>query len=106
LLRDSYITIEALRQSFDLIARYLGVWLATVISFAPALDADAVNDMHELWVALGLDPELALHFAETLQIRWQNGKLLVADTIRACRPTTLVSNALLAILRFRQFTSS
>ena len=106
LFRDAYITIEALRNSFDLLVRHLGIWLATVISFVPALDSDAVNDLHELWVTLGLDPDLALHFAETLQLRWQNGRLLVADVIRDCQPTTLVYNAFLAILRLRPFTSS
>ena len=106
LLRDAYITIEALRNSFDLLVRHLGIWLSTVLSFAPALDSDAVSDLHELWVALGLDPDLALHFAETLQLRWQNGRLLVNDAIRDCQPTTLVYNAFLAILRLRPFTSS
>ena len=106
LLRNAYITIEALRNSFDLLVRHLGIWLSTVLSFVPALDSDAVNDLHELWVTLGLDPDLALHFAETLQLRWQSGKLLVNDVIRDCQPTTLVYNAFLAILRFRPFTSS
>ena len=105
-MRDAYITIEALRNSFDLLVRHLGIWLSTVLSFVPALDSDAVNDLHELWVALGLDPDLALHFAETLQLRWQNGRLLVNDAIRDCQPTTLVYNAFLAVLRLRPFTSS
>lgn len=104
LVRDAYVCIAALRNSFNLLIQYMNEWLATVIEFKEPSRPEEVEAERNVLVALGVDPEAVQLLSETLQLQWKNVRLLVSSTY-ADHPDVvgLVSAALIAVFRFVPF---
>ena len=73
-LRGLFISIESLRNGFSLLMKNLRPWLCEVVAY----EDDHLLPHHDLWVLLGLDPNVA-EVAEALQLRWDGGKMKVAE---------------------------
>ena len=70
ILRDAFIGIQSLLNSFDLLTEHLATWLTTHFSFHNPWSQVECEQWRLLWIALGLDAETAEHFAYDLQIQW------------------------------------
>lgn len=75
LLKDIYIGIEALRNSYDLLQRFLGSWVSQVVRFVEQPVSAEV--LAELWIALGISADMVEVLAHDLHLIWKDGFLEV-----------------------------
>ena len=107
LLRDVYVCIESLRRSVDLMRSHLAEWVAARISFVEELGADAIDHRRSLWQALDVEMETADALAETLQLRFEGGRLCVsASASGRADLVDLVVTALSSAWAFRRWCES
>jgi hypothetical protein len=81
----------------------MGQWIADKIEFSDHADPDILR---RLWLLMGLTDEWVTLFVD-LHIRWENGRLCVAEKWRAL-PTTpeAVTTCLMHVWAFRSFSDS
>jgi hypothetical protein len=106
LMRDCYIGIDAVRQSFDVILRYIGEWVSTALSPSEPWGEDELCSWRETWSVLGQSSEVVALLCE-LQLRHADGRLRVSS--RAAEAGDIVSKVVAAVLfvwRFQRFTES
>jgi hypothetical protein len=101
-LRKSFVVLESLRNGFGELVRHLGAWLASRVEFT---DSDG-GCSSELRACLQVDSKRATMLVD-LQIRSQNGKLLVART-HEHRPDVIdqITICSMYLWRFRKFSDS
>jgi hypothetical protein len=106
-MKDIYIVVASVINSSDLVCKHLAPWLLAHLDVAPDGDLPPAQDLRELWVALGAEPELVEVLAEELRLSWKDGRLLVASP---CNDDGnlygRVASALLALWRFKLSTAS
>ena len=107
LLRYYYICIAALRNSMGLLTECLSEWITLRLSFSKPLCAVDLANKRALWNALGVDPETAEMLTETLEFRFEGGRIFVS---RACQHNTdlvdFVSCCLMSVWKFVRFTAT
>ena len=106
-MRDIYVAIESLRNSMDLIERFIAEWIGLSIDFVDDLTDEEVGQLLHLWKSLSVPEETAEVLAKTLQLRCEGGRLQVAASCSP-RPDTVevVRCALLEAWKFVKFTES
>ena len=82
------------------------MWVHKVARFAPALSESAQGDWDLLWTDLGIQPDVADFLSCTLQLRWEEGTLVVAEELEGADVVGLVMNTLLDFLRFNKLSDS
>ena len=106
LLRDVYVAIESLRNSYSLLNKHLAEWVALRLSFAEPRGQEWVDQRTALWLALGVEPELAGLLASSLELVWEDGRLRVCGTMGTVWVLVdLLVNALLSLWKFVKFTT-
>eukprot|EP00959_Pyramimonas_sp_CCMP1952_P223724 4678031-Pyramimonas_sp.AAC.1 len=107
LLRDVFVSIESIRQSYDLILRCAGDWVECRLELCDDLSNEEIEAKQILWRALGVESELADLLSEVLHLRFAHGRLRVA---RSAAPAgdvaAAVRTALLAAWRISTFADS
>lgn len=101
LVREAYVSIEALRNSMDLIMNHLSEWIALRISFVPGLPMQSMEQRRALWQALDVEMQTAEILSDTLQAIFKDGRLQIASSC-SDRPDLidLVTTALLSTWKF------
>jgi hypothetical protein len=104
ILKDAYITCEALRHSTDIFMRRLGEWLVVDLKTHPDLSSEEREHMYEIWTALGIDAEMATKLAYVLQLKCDGRTISVASSCLGMADLhTLLINTLLYIWKFRRW---
>ena len=107
LMRDVYVSIESLRNSCDLLERYLNHWISLRLRLVPARSAEWVSAREELWHALGIEPDPAAVLAEQLHFSFEDGCICVKEhSEHSLDLVGAISAALLACWRFKKLTTS
>jgi hypothetical protein len=105
-LRNIHIAVESLRNSFDLLHRYLKGFLSTSLAFvAPESLCDPAEAL-EFWSLMHLDED-AVAMVQELQLCWDGKQLLLP--VRCRNDPDLVeklAGCLIGAFRFRKFTDS
>ena len=74
LMKDAWVVMQSLRQSYEQLVNNLEPWIAAVISF----DTDEYVDYRELWNFFGVEDEKWLTLLCHLQLRWRSDCLVVS----------------------------
>lgn len=107
LLRDIYIAMASIRNSWDLIQTYLLEWIASNIHFQPPLDSEEQEQLRTLWRALGVELETAEILASVLQVSFKEGQFCASSALLDTPDwLDLLSTCLLSTFRIRKFTES
>ena len=77
LMRDVYISVEALRNSADLLHSRIGSWIALTVDFREARGMDWVCRQRELWTALGVDADFVELLSAELELSFEGDTLWV-----------------------------
>ena len=80
ILRDAFTAVAALRQSMDVLTRFVGEWVSARISFKVSIGFDEQETRRELWNALNVEPDVAQVLSETLQLWWSDGRLWLCNS--------------------------
>jgi hypothetical protein len=78
-MRDVYISVEALRNSADLLHSRMNTWLVSKIAFHPARGEDWVGRQRTVLTALGVEADLAELLATELELCLEGDKLWVKE---------------------------
>ena len=106
LLSEVHISIESLRNSFDVIVKHVGLFIAKRIDFADPLPRAEVEQLRRLWLVLRVDEDTADMLSDVLELRWIAGRYVVSIQVQGVLAVSLVQTALLALWRWRKFTAS
>ena len=79
MLRDVYISVEALRQSMNLLVDYVAEWVGKNFDFAPHRSESENRERLQLWLAVGVDEETAGVLAWTLELHFEEGRLKISE---------------------------
>jgi hypothetical protein len=101
-LRKCFVVLESLRNGFGELVRHLGAWLASRLQFEDSYGGFA----SALWTCLQVNDKWA-NLLVDLEIRFHNGKLLIARK-HEHRPDLIdqITVCLLYLWRFRKFSDS
>jgi hypothetical protein len=100
--KNCYIAIESLRNTYADLSKYLPMWVPTVLEYR---DWD-FPDAHVLWNCLGLPPKI-VDLLLTLQIRFLDGRLFIAERFRHDSDRfNLIATVLLAVFKWRTWSDS
>eukprot|EP00971_Amphidinium_carterae_P341469 6480271-Amphidinium_carterae.2 len=104
LVSDLYIVVESLRNTFDLLHSRLPDFIRTHLRFTDELLPQ--DTLYQFWLAVGATGEV-LHVLVNLQVRFVEGRLLVASSWQDKDDLSeTVAYCLLYLFRFRSFTES
>ena len=107
LLRDIYVCIESLRNSYDLLLGHVGAWVRGCVRFVERREDHWVETRKDLFNALGVDPELVEVLAEKLQLCYEDGHLLVWGSMdRLEELVQVIQDNLIAVWRFVRWSAS
>ena len=107
LLRDSYVALESLRNSHDLLSQQMALWVRERLRLVPARDEAWVQGRRTLLHALSVELQTVEMIASDLQLEWVGGELLASQTPGL--PGDLIYwivTALDSAFRFVKFTTS
>ena len=103
-LKDLYIVVGSLRNSFDLIHSHLKTFVVENILFV-AEEGDAQETYH-YWVQLGVQSDVAEALAD-LNLQWANGHLQVNDRHKSSECLIeAICTSMLTIFKWTKFTDS
>eukprot|EP00974_Lingulodinium_polyedra_P016988 1650401-Lingulodinium_polyedra.AAC.1 len=68
LLRDIYVAVESLKNSFTELQGHIMDWVKEKLDFARNESEWEINQARQLWHCLGLEPETVEILADTLQL--------------------------------------
>ena len=98
-----YITVESLRNAYDLVHGYLMIFIKQYLTADPHPHSFA--DVLEFWVCLGVEPDVA-HSLAVMNLRWEDGALKVsAESTEREGLLGSVFSCMLHLFRFIKFTS-
>ena len=83
-MRDLYISIEALRNSTDLLHSRMNSWIVQRLDFRPARGLDWVGRQRDLWTALGVEADTVELLAAELELCFEDSKLCVREGAKVC----------------------
>ena len=107
LLRDVFVAIASLRQTWNLVSQYLSQWICLRMEWGAPLDIDECEELFALWTALGVDSECAELMAYTLHLRFVDGTLRVSSGCAGIPDLVeTVKHALLGCWKLKKFTGS
>jgi len=107
LMKDVYIIISSVMNSYDLVHGHLAAWLNEHMHFVPADALPHSDQLFSLWTALGVEPELADVLSSDLRLRWEGGRLDVAEVCSAGDNVFgNVAEALFGLWKFKTFSTS
>jgi len=107
LLRDAYICIESLRNSWKTLEACVCEWVALRLVFEDDMDIAGIEEWRGVWTCLSVEVETADLLCETLQLRFVGGRLLVARSAESIvELVSLVASTLLATWRFTRWAGS
>ena len=107
LLRDAYIGIESIRNSWTTITSHVCGWLVDRVSFEPSMSVGEIDHWRSVWSALDVDVETVEVLAEQLQLRFADGRLMV--DIKVCEVgnwVSLIESSLLSTRKLTKWTES
>jgi len=107
MLKDMYVGIASLRNSYGMLVQYMGEWLCDSLVFVNDDELPPERTLQVMWTALGVEYDIVEELV-SLGLIFHNGKLqikassvdTVADVVGA------VSGVLLALWRFKTFSTS
>ena len=107
LTTDVHIGIDALRNSTDLIHGHLGAWLLQVVTFVPHMALPSEDQLHALWLALGVAVDTLDFLSSTLRLHWDGSNLCLDERCRD-RGALLeeLSGVILELWSFQRFSTS
>merc|ERR1711879_130080 len=76
LLRDIFVASASVRNSFDVVHRCSGAWIAEVLHPVDPLAPACAGTWSMMWKVLGIQKRSAA-LLEHWQLRWDDGRLLV-----------------------------
>ena len=79
MMRDIYVAIESLRKSADLLSKHLAMWVSKRLRMVPPRGLAWVESQRVLYNALSVDWETVELLAETLELEFRDGELLVSN---------------------------
>ena len=106
MLTELHIALESLRNSFDVIVKHIGRFIAQRLEFADALPEQDLDPLRSLWFALGFNDEMVSMLVDVLELRWTDGKYIISKDVEGMASVSLVQTALLKLWRWKQFTAS
>ncbi len=107
LLRDTYVSIQSLRNSMDIIVRHVAQWVGLRLSCVADSSDEVVDRRRQLWQMLDIDVETVEVLAETLQLEFRDGRLLVANSCSGRADLVdLVITALMSAWKFVRWSES
>jgi hypothetical protein len=104
MMRKLHVAIGSLRNSYDLLHRFLNGFVARHLQFD---EEEADHDkVYAFWLALSVEEDIAKILAD-LDLRWDGNALWVAERHRTTPDVVeKVSACMLAVFKFREFTAS
>ena len=81
LLRDAYIAVASIKNSWSIITRNMCEWIALRLGFGDELPEDELEARRNLWVSLDVRADAVDVLVSTLQLRMVDGRIVVN---RAC----------------------
>jgi len=106
LLTDAWVGIESLRNSLDVLVSHMGLWVVEKRRYRAGWGSAEQHQWKRLWDALGVAPQTAQYLAETLQLRWEDGHLNVAESLAGQDTVGVITQVILSLWRFKGFTKS
>ena len=109
LLRDVFVSIASLRNSWQAITSHLAGWIAKCIVYKPPLSNRNIEQLRILYDAVGVDPDVSDTLANVLQLRFKDGQLHVSAACSDMEGVDVVGTvhaALLACWKIQRFTES
>ena len=109
LLKDLFIVMQSLKNSFNLVTERLTPWLALRLIFTDREECPPGHELLDLWTAMGVDPVLAEQLASDMALHWdfELGALRVAADFRETKEAfEEIAGALMGIWNFRPFSDS
>ena len=104
IVRKLHVTIESLRNAFDLLHGFLKPFVEAKLAFEGS--PENPQEVYDHWVNLGVVPDIAETLAE-LNLHWDGSKLLVGEQHRGRHDLVQkVSACMLGVFQFRTFTTS
>ena len=79
LMGDCFIIIESLRNSADLLHKYMGGWIQDRVRFVPEESLPSPQHLYELWTCLGVEQEAVEVLSTTLRLQWAGDCLEVTE---------------------------
>jgi hypothetical protein len=107
LLRDAYIVVESLRNSWSTLSSHLCEWIALRVTFSDELTMEQQELWRMVWTSLSVEPETVEVLATLLQFRFEGGRIHVSQ--RSQEEVDVVPTicaALLSTWRFTKWTES
>ncbi|CAK0861146.1 unnamed protein product [Prorocentrum cordatum] len=106
-LRDVYIGIASVRNTFDDVLKYVHEWAATSMQFSTPLGGAEKRRWRAVWGALMLDEEVVHVLTDVLECRFVDGQLWLSENAgERVDCVGLTCTTLLAVWRFRRFSDS
>ena len=84
LMRDLYISVEALRNSTDLLHSKMNSWIVQRLDFREARGLDWVCRQRDLWTALGVEADIVELLATELELCFEGSRLCVKHGAKVC----------------------
>jgi hypothetical protein len=107
MMREVFIGVQSIRQSFNLIIEWLHLWLASHMKFAVSMDPSSMDSLREVWACLGVDIDVIDDLVERFQLRISEGFVVVSeDCIGMPDLVGEVAATLLAVWRITRFSES
>ena len=107
LTKSVYLVIESLRNAFDLLAMILPSWMASKLAPKEEHELHPEEQLHAVYTALGLDPELVELLACELRLCWRNGELQVkSSALQEQDGPGKVYHAVMSVWKFDTFSTS
>ena len=107
LLRDAYITVESVRNSWSAITGHVCKWIVRRVSFVASMTLEEIDTWRTVWSALDVDVETVDVLAEQLQVRFEGGRLKVHQcAANMMEWASAVETALLSAWKLTKWTES
>ena len=108
-MKDLWKVFQALRNSYDLILKYVCPWLIEHVAWTEEANCPPMDELQDVWDTLGLDPVLSQLMVEEMRMRWdpQTQRLHIKSDWQR-RPNAMddIATVLLGVWRFKQFSDS
>ena len=108
-LKRVFKVFRAVRNSYDLILKFLPGWIIQTVVWTPAARCPSPQHQEKVWSMLGVSAELARIIAFDLKMHWDyKDKVLRIDDTWQTRDDAMseISGALLGVYHFRPFSDS
>ena len=101
-LSNLFITVESVRNAFDLVSKEVPLWVPSVLHFAPR--SWTHDDLFVWWVSLRVEPDWA-HRMARLHLLYRDGKLYLDEDVHRDNQLYEVAACLLHLFRFKKFST-